>query len=99
MLCHKTECEQHAYTVDDSLIYTDAFYFLQMIHYYKKKYLNMREIIVVGKHCFLMRRPVLSFRAIWLFIMCGLKRNPLKWTFICLLRYLRQNIWIKILIF
>jgi len=48
MLCHNTECEQRAYTVDDSLIYTDAFYFLQMIHYYKKKYINMREIIVVS---------------------------------------------------
>jgi len=32
----------------DSLIYTDAFYFLQMIHYYKEKYLNTRKFIVVS---------------------------------------------------
>jgi len=40
--------EQHAYSVDDSLIYTYAFYFLQIMHYFKEKYLNMREIIVVS---------------------------------------------------
>jgi len=27
---------------------TDAFYFLKMIHYYEKKYIYMREIIVVS---------------------------------------------------